>query len=194
MHSQSAQQRILQEHVTRVASGEGGYLVKTKYLGITFGGKIRIPIGLTEFPPHFERNRGLHTYHDSSFGKPRPMGGFVVMYSNGPANWGAGYLKIVPKSTHEAESAIASRATKATCFIRQLIINNGLKLYGPTPMLGDNDALWPGRKEADCLCRRRYWLNWCRGARLSPAAREQGPAVPVCRLCLFASPRAVRRP
>ena len=37
-----------------------------------------------------------------------------------------------------------------------------------------------GRKEADCLCRRRYWLNWCRSARLSPAAREQGPAVPVC--------------
>jgi hypothetical protein len=52
------------------------------------------------------------------------MGGFVVMYSNGPANWGAGFLKIVPESSHEAESAIASRATKATCFIRQLIINN----------------------------------------------------------------------
>ena len=51
----------------------------------------------------------------------------------------------------------------------------------------------PGPKEADCLCRRRYWLNWCRGARLSPAAREQGPAVPVCRLCLFAS-CAVHRP
>ena len=50
-----------------------------------------------------------------------------------------------------------------------------------------------GRKEADCLCRRLYWLNWCRGARLSPAAREQGPAVPVCRLCLFAS-CAVHRP
>ena len=124
------------------ALGVLGYLVKTKNLGLTFGGKVRIPIGLTEFPAHFEKNRGLHTYHDSSFGKPRPMGGFVVMYSNGPADWGAGHLKIVPESSHEAESAIASRATKATCFVRQLLINNGLKLYGPTPMLGDNDALF----------------------------------------------------
>ena len=33
-------------------------------------------------------------------------------------------------------------ATKATCFVRQLLINNDLKLYGPTPMLGDNDALY----------------------------------------------------
>ena len=72
---------------------------------------MRIPIGLTEFPPHFEKSRGLHTYHDSSFGRPRPMGGFVVMYCNGPADWSAGYLKIVPESSHEAEAAIASRAT-----------------------------------------------------------------------------------
>ena len=78
------------------ALGVLGYLVKTKNLGLTFGGKVRIPIGLTEFPAHFEKNPGLHTYHDSSFGKPRPMAGFVVMYSNGPVDWGAGHLKIVP--------------------------------------------------------------------------------------------------
>ena len=64
------------------------------------------------------------------------------MYCNGPADWNGGALKIVPESSHEAESAIASRATKATCFIRQLLINNGRKIYGPTAMLGDNDALW----------------------------------------------------
>ena len=116
--------------------------MKTKHLGITFGGNVRIPIGLTAYPPHFERSRGLHTYHDSSFGRPRPMGGYVVMYSNGPVDWGAGYLKIVPESSHEAESAIASRATKATCFIRQLLLNNAIKLFGPTAMLGDNDALF----------------------------------------------------
>ena len=69
------------------------------------------------------------------------MGGYVVMYCNGPVDWSAGTLKIIPDSTHEAESAIASRATKATCFVRELLRNNGRKLYGPTAMLGDNDAL-----------------------------------------------------
>ena len=64
------------------------------------------------------------------------------MYCNGPIDWHASHLKIVPESSHEAESAIASRAAKATCFTRELLRNNGRKLYGPTAMLGDNDALW----------------------------------------------------
>ena len=85
------------------------------------------------------------------------MGGFVVMYSNGPANWGAGFLKIVPESSHEAESAIASRATKATCFIRQLIINNGIRLFGPTPMLGDNDALFKTVRQEGHSARVRHY-------------------------------------
>ena len=125
------------------ALGVLGYLIHTKNLGITFGGRLRTPLGLSTPPPHFEESCGLYTYHDSSFGsKPRPMAGYVIMYNNGPADWHGGALKIVPESSHEAESAIASRATKGTCFIRQLLLNNGRKVYGPTAMLGDNDALW----------------------------------------------------
>ena len=30
-----------------------GYFVRTKSLGITFGGRLRIPIGLTEMPDGF---------------------------------------------------------------------------------------------------------------------------------------------
>ena len=120
-----------------------GYLVNTKNLGITFGGRLRIPLGLNEPPPHFEQSSGLYAYHDSSFGsRPRPMGGYVVMYCNGPVDWHAGFLKIVPDSAHEAESAIASRAAKATLFIRELLKGNARKVYGPTTMLGDNEALY----------------------------------------------------
>ena len=30
-----------------------GYLVKTKHLGVTFGGRYRMPMGLNKFPPNF---------------------------------------------------------------------------------------------------------------------------------------------
>ena len=120
-----------------------GYLVKTKNMGITFGGSLRIPLGLKTPPPHFEQSCGLYVYHDSSFGsRPRPMGGYVILYCNGPVDWHAGFLKIVPDSTHEAESAIGSRATKAVLFLRELLKNNNRKLYGPTAALGDNEALY----------------------------------------------------
>ena len=64
------------------------------------------------------------------------------MYCNRPIDWSAGHLKIVPVSSHEAESAVAAKATKATCFARALLRSQGRKIYGPTPMLGDNDALY----------------------------------------------------
>ena len=90
------------------ALGVLGYLVHSKNLGITFGGRLRVPLGLSEPPPHFAESSGLYTYHDSSFGsKPRPMAGYVIMYCNGPIDWNAGHLKIVPESSHEAESAVA---------------------------------------------------------------------------------------
>ena len=140
------------------ALGVLGYLVSTKHLGITFGGRLRIPMGLTCKPPHFDESHGLYTYHDSSFGtKPRPMGGYVIMYNNGPVDWSAGYLKIVPASSHEAESAIASAATKATCFVRALILGNGQKVYGPTGMLGDNDALFKTVKYEGNTARVRHY-------------------------------------
>ena len=56
-----------------------GYLWQTKSLGITYGGKLRIPIGLTSVPVGFEESSGLCTAHDSSWGTtPNPLGGYVV--------------------------------------------------------------------------------------------------------------------
>ena len=60
-------------------------------------------------------------------------GGHVVMYNNGAVDWSAKDLKIVPDNSHEAESAGGSRAAKATIFVRELLLNNGRSVQGPTP-------------------------------------------------------------
>ena len=120
-----------------------GYLVQTKHLGITFGGRLTIPLGLDQFPPGFAESGGLHTYHDSSWGsRPRPLAGYVIMFCNGPIMWSANFLKLVPDSTKEAETAIAARAAKDTCFARELAKNNKRKIVGPTAMMTDNKALY----------------------------------------------------
>ena len=100
-----------------------GYLYKTKDLGITYGGSIRIPPGLSSKPANFDENG-----HDSSWGtRARPLGGFVIFYLNGAIDWSAKAVKLVPDSTLEAEQAQASRACKAgireyqcVCFSDQL--------------------------------------------------------------------------
>ena len=79
------------------------------------------------------------------------------MYNNGPADWHAGYIKIVPASSHEAESAVASKAAKATCFVRALVLGNGQKVYGPTAMLGDNDSLFKTVKHEGNTARVRHY-------------------------------------
>ena len=118
-----------------------GYLSTTKRLDITYGGRIQIPMGLSEHPNGFLESCGLYIVHDSSFGGvPRPMGGYAVVYCNGAVDWSASHLKIVPDSSHEAESAVASRAAKAGIYVRQLLLNNGRKVAGATPSLGDNKS------------------------------------------------------
>ena len=119
-----------------------GYLVATKRFGITYGGKLRVPYGMSEMPPHFEISGGLYTAHDSSWGsRPRPLGGYVVMYNNGAIDWAARQIKIVPDSTCQAETAVGSIATKATCFVRAFLFFHKRAVTGPTAMLGDNKAM-----------------------------------------------------
>ena len=135
-----------------------GYLVRTKRLGITYGGKLRVPIGLSEFPVGFEESCGLYCAHDSSWGtRPRPMGGYVVMYNNGAVDWGSKGVKIVPDSSCEAETAVASVAAKATCFSRELNKFHGRKLKGPTAMLGDNKAMYDIVQQEGASSRTRYY-------------------------------------
>jgi len=118
-----------------------GYLIKTQDMGITYGGKLRIPHGMEEYPDGFIKSLGLHTYHDSSWGKDvAPFGGYVIMLNNGAVAWGARKLRIIPDSTAEAETAVASRAAKDTIAVRMILDDLRAGVYGPTTLLGDCKA------------------------------------------------------
>ena len=135
-----------------------GYLVATKDMGITYGGKLRIPLGLSSMPPGFERSAGLYVAHDSSWGTAaRPLGGYVIMYCNGAVDWSAKLIKIVPDSSCEAETALASRAAKATCFVRGLLRFHKRPVAGATPTLGDNKAMYTLVTQEGATTRTRYY-------------------------------------
>ena len=135
-----------------------GYLLKTKDVGITFGGSLRVPPGLDTKPPGFDESGGLYVIHDSSFGsRVRPMGGHAVMYMNGSVDWMAKQLKIVPDSSCEAETAVASRAVKAGAFVRELLIRNGCRVIGPTATIGDNAAMHTLIQHDGATQRTRYY-------------------------------------
>jgi len=128
-----------QEHLA-AAYNVLGYLVKTKHLGITFGGALKpIENMLGVQSEGFVRSGGLHAFHDSSWGRAAyPMGGFVVMYGNGAISWSARQLKVVADSSAEAETAVASRAAKEVVAIRIVMEDLGCELWGPTPLIGDS--------------------------------------------------------
>ena len=115
-------------------------------------------MGLGEFPPGFEESGGLHTAHDSSWGTSvHPLGGYVIMYFNGAIDWSAKMVKIVPDSSCEAETALASRAAKATCFVRGLLRFHKRPVTAATPTLGDNKAMYLLVTQDGATSRTRYY-------------------------------------
>jgi hypothetical protein len=135
-----------------------GYLSEHASLGITYGGSIRIPYGLSNMPIGFVESRGLYTAHDSSWGtRPKPLGGYAVMYLNGAVDWSAKLVKIVPDSSCEAETAVGSLASKATCFVRGLLQFHQRPVAASTPMLGDNEAMHTLVTNEGATYRTRYY-------------------------------------
>lgn len=135
-----------------------GFLVKSKNLGITYGGALKVPMGLESASPNFYSSAGLHTYSDSSWGKtPRPMAGYVIMLNNGMVDWSARMMRVVADSTCEAETAIASKASKATIFVRHLMSAMHSPPQGPSPLLVDNTALVAVVMKEGASSRTRYY-------------------------------------
>jgi hypothetical protein len=135
-----------------------GYLETNKSLGITYGGSIRVPYGMNKMPDNFVASGGLYTAHDSSWGtKPKPLGGYVTMYLNGAIDWSAKLVKIVPDSSCEAETAVASTACKGTCFVRGLLQFHKRPVASSTLMLGDNQAYHSLVSTEGASVRTRYY-------------------------------------
>jgi len=140
------------------AIGVVAYLHKTRRLGITYGGRIDTPLGLTDSPRYYHESSGLHAYHDSSWGKePYAWGGYVVMYMGGALTWKASKLKIVADSSAEAETAVASRAAKAVVAVRAILDEIKRPVGGATAMLGDNQAARDTVIKPGCTARTRHF-------------------------------------
>ena len=135
-----------------------GYLASTENVGITYGGRLKMPLGRFTMPADFERTCGLHVYHDSSFGtRPRPMGGYAIMYNNAVVDWNAKQSNTIPDSSMEGEQAVASRASKATMFARMLLSANDRVTSKNTPFIGDNKAFYEAVSQEGASARTRYF-------------------------------------
>ena len=62
------------------------------------------------------------------------------MYCNGALHWSARRVKIIPDSSAEAETAVASRAAKETVSVRLVLVDMGAEVHGPTILLTDCKA------------------------------------------------------
>ena len=115
-----------------------GYMINNASDGITYGGTLRAPLGLTDLPVGFTTARGLYASADSSWGKkPLPHGGHLVMRMNAAVMWRAKALKVVADSTCEAETAQASQATKDLIYTRAVLTGIKRPVMGPSAVLGD---------------------------------------------------------
>mmetsp|Transcript_31677 Transcript_31677/g.77007 ORF Transcript_31677/g.77007 Transcript_31677/m.77007 type:complete len:190 (+) Transcript_31677:476-1045(+) len=107
---------------------------------------------------HMEAAFNLLGYHDSSWGTAaQPYGGFAVMRSNGTICASSRAMKIVPDSTAEAETAVASKAAKETVAVRLVSEDIGRMVKGPTVLLGDNKAARDIVVKAGLSARTRYF-------------------------------------
>ena len=79
------------------------------------------------------------------------------MLNNGVVDYAARAVKVVPSSTCEAEMIVASLATKATCFVRMFLLFHGFGVSAPTPMLGDNQAMYDLCQQEGASVRTRYY-------------------------------------
>jgi hypothetical protein len=119
-----------------------GYYVRHKFDKITYGGKLKIPLGVESAPPYFEESRGVYAASDSSWNtRVKPQGGHVVMRMNAAILWSSKAMKIViADSTCHAETAEMSKCSKSVMFVRMTSSGIGRPVMGPTLLLGDNRA------------------------------------------------------
>jgi hypothetical protein len=135
-----------------------GYMINNIHRGITYGGALKIPLGIDAMPQYFEQSRGTFSAADSSWNtRARPYGGHVVMRMNGAILWSAKPLKIVADSSAHAETAEASRATKSTTFVRMVFEGVHRPVVGPTALLGDNKASFEMSTKEGASSRSRHF-------------------------------------
>ena len=135
-----------------------GYIIENAATGISFGGALKIPMGLTAPPPNFKQSYGTFAYTDSSWNKkPKPHGGHVIFRCNGPWMYSGKGLKVIADSTHESETAQASRCTKDLIWARQMSNHIRRPMLGPAYLLCDNKSMTEAVNKEGVSQRTRYF-------------------------------------
>ena len=135
-----------------------GYLVNTANLGIVYGGRLIVPLGLSVMPTGFDASSGLWGSTDSSFGKkPRPHGGHAAFRCNGCILWSAKAMKIIVDSTCESETAQGSKASKDMMFLKALLRGIRRPVFCPVTITGDNSAMHALVEKDGASHRTRYF-------------------------------------
>ena len=115
-------------------------------------------MGLTAMPPNFKESYGTFAYTDSSWNKkPKPHGGHVVMRCNGPWMYSGKALKVIADSTHESETAQASRCTKDLIWARQMSTHIRRLMVGPAYIMCDNKSMTEAVNKEGVSQRTRYF-------------------------------------
>jgi len=135
-------------------------------LVITYGGVLRIPSGLPDSGlDAFRANFGLHGISDASW-LLRSVGGYLLMFCNGPIDWSVRIIKVICHSSAEAEIAAGCMMGKRLPFIRQLLSDCHVKLEHPIVIFLDNtaallliDRMGASPKTAHFL-RWQFYLRW----------------------------------
>ena len=135
-----------------------GYIIENAATGISFGGALKIPMGLTAPPPNFRQSYGTYAFTDSSWNKkPKPHGGHVIFRCNGPWMYSGKGLKVIADSTHESETAQASRCTKDLIWARQMSNHIRRPMMGPAYLLCDNKSMTEAVNKEGVSQRTRYF-------------------------------------
>ena len=135
-------------------------------LVITYGGALRIPPGLPDSEiDAFRANFGLYGASDASW-LLRSVGGYLIMFCNGPIDWSVRIIKVICHSSAEAEIAAGCMMGKRMPFIRQLLSDCHVTLERPIIVFLDNTAallliekLGASPKTAHFL-RWQFYLRW----------------------------------
>ena len=133
---------------------------KRDILVLTYGGALNIPKSLpVNMHEHFRTQYGLYGSSDASW-LLRSVGGYLIMFYNGPLDWSVRIIKVICHSSAEAEIAAGCMMGKRIPFIRQLLSDCMFKLDRPIIIFLDNTAALALIEKMGASPKTAHFLRW----------------------------------
>jgi transposase InsO family protein len=116
------------------------YVGHTRKLSIRYSRTYAVPNCLSKYGDAIRSNHGFHAFSDASWTVPKSVCGYSVFLSGGPVAWSSRKLHIIADSSAMAEYSSCSATSKEMTFVRNILMELGVKLSGPIYMGVDNTA------------------------------------------------------